>query len=126
MMFVIIDPLSTLPVVVVHVITLLPFLVFPVLMVVVVVITVFLVVLAFTHWFLQAPRPAEMGRIFVGTLALLCSLLLTVMVPLLTPLSLPHDIQQQTIYTVVSKPVPVMSVVTPPAVPLPTLFTAAA
>jgi ABC-type transport system involved in multi-copper enzyme maturation permease subunit len=70
-----------------------------------VVIAVFLVVLAFTHWFLQPPRPAEMGRLYVGTLALLCSLLLTVMVTLLTPLSLPTDIQQQTIYTVVSKPV---------------------
>jgi len=70
-----------------------------------VVITVFLVILAFTHWFLTPPRPAEMGRLFVGTLSLLCSLLLTVMVTLLTPLSLPTDIQQQTIYTVVSKPV---------------------
>lgn len=70
-----------------------------------VVLTVFLVVLAFTHWFLQPPRAAEMGRLFVGTLALLCSLLLTVMVTLLTPLSLPTDIQHQTIYTVVSKPV---------------------
>jgi hypothetical protein len=69
------------------------------------VITVFLVILAFTHWFLQAPRAAEMGRLFVGTLTLLCSLLLTVMVTILTPLSLPHDIQNQTIYTVVSKPV---------------------
>ena len=62
-------------------------------------------VLAFTHWFLQPPRPAEMGRLFVGTLTLLCSLLLTAMVTILTPLSLPTDIQQQTIYTVVSKPV---------------------
>lgn len=70
-----------------------------------VVTTVFLVVLAFTHWFLQPPRAAEMGRLFVGTLSLLCSLLLTVMVTLLTPLSLPQDIQNQTIYTVVSKPV---------------------
>ncbi|WP_406693423.1 hypothetical protein V5E97_20575 [Singulisphaera sp. Ch08] len=70
-----------------------------------VVITVFLVVLAFTHWFLTPPRAAEMGRLYVGTLSLLCSLLLTVMVTLLTPLSLPTDIQQQTIYTVVSKPV---------------------
>lgn len=70
-----------------------------------VVITVFLVVLSFTHWFLAPPRPAEMGRLFVGTLSLLCSLLLTVMVTLLTPLSLPTDIQNQTIYTVVSKPV---------------------
>jgi hypothetical protein len=70
-----------------------------------VVITVFLLVLAFTHWFLQPPRPAEMGRLYVGTLSLLCSVLLTVMVTILTPLSLPTDIQQQTIYTVVSKPV---------------------
>jgi ABC-type transport system involved in multi-copper enzyme maturation permease subunit len=70
-----------------------------------VVLTVFLLVLAFTHWFLQAPRAAEMGRLFVSTLTLLCSLLLTVMVTILTPLSLPTDIQQQTIYTVVSKPV---------------------
>jgi hypothetical protein len=70
-----------------------------------VVITVFLVILAFMHWFLQPPRPAEMGRLFVGSLTLLCSLLLTVMVTILTPLSLPQDIQNQTIYTVVSKPV---------------------
>jgi hypothetical protein len=70
-----------------------------------VVIIVFGLVLAFTHWFLQPPRAAEMGRLFVGTLTLLCSLLLTAMVTILTPLSLPSDIQQQTIYTVVSKPV---------------------
>ena len=36
-----------------------------------VVITVFLLVLAFTHWFLQPPRAAEMGRLYVGTLSLL-------------------------------------------------------
>ncbi len=66
---------------------------------------VFLLVLAFTHWFLEPPRPAEMGRLYVGTLSLLCSILLTVMVTIMTPLSLPTDIQQQTIYTVVSKPV---------------------
>jgi hypothetical protein len=70
-----------------------------------VVITVFLLVLAFLHWFMQPPRAAEMGRLYVGTLTLLCSLLLTAMVTILTPLSLPTDIQQQTIYTVVSKPV---------------------
>ena len=52
-----------------------------------------------------ATRVAEMGRLYVGTLSLLCSVLLTVMVTILTPLSLPTDIQQQTIYTVVSKPV---------------------
>ncbi len=72
-----------------------------------VVIVIFAVILAFTHWFLPAPqqRPAELGRIFVGTLSLLCMLLLTVMVTVLAPLSLPQDIQAQTIYTVVSKPV---------------------
>lgn len=70
-----------------------------------VVLIVFGLVLAFTHWFLQPPRAAEMGRLFVGTLTLLCSLLITAMVTILTPLSLPSDIQQQTIYTVVSKPV---------------------
>ena len=51
------------------------------------------------------PDPPRMGRLYVGTLSLLCSVLLTVMVTILTPLSLPTDIQQQTIYTVVSKPV---------------------
>jgi ABC-type transport system involved in multi-copper enzyme maturation permease subunit len=70
-----------------------------------VVIIVFALVLAFTHWFIQPPRAAEMGRIYVSTLTLLCSLLLTAMVTILVPLSLPNDIQQQTIYTVVSKPV---------------------
>jgi hypothetical protein len=70
-----------------------------------VVITVFLVILAFAHWFLQPPRPAEMGRLFVGAVTFVCSLLLIVMVAILTPLSLPQDIQHQTIYTVVSKPV---------------------
>ena len=65
----------------------------------------FVVILAFTDWFLKPPREAELGRIFVGTLVLLISLLLTVMVTILTPISLPNDIQQQTIYTVVSKPV---------------------
>ena len=72
-----------------------------------VVIVIFGVILAFTHWFLPASsqRPAEMGRLFVGTLSLLCMLLLTIMVTVLAPLSLPQDIQAQTIYTVVTKPV---------------------
>jgi hypothetical protein len=70
-----------------------------------VVIAIFLLILAFTHWFIQPPRLAEMGRLYVGTLTFVCSVLLTVMVTIMTPLSLPTDIQQQTIYTVVSKPV---------------------
>ena len=72
-----------------------------------VVLGVFGVILAFTHWFLQPPeqRPAEMGRLYISTLMLLCSLLITVMVSVLSPISLPQDIQSQTIFTVVSKPV---------------------
>lgn len=70
-----------------------------------VVLAVFGVILAFTDWFLTPPRPAELGRLYVGTLTLLTSLLLTVMVTILAPISLPQDIQAQTIYTVVSKPV---------------------
>ncbi|MBX6311829.1 MAG: hypothetical protein IRY99_02745 [Isosphaeraceae bacterium] len=70
-----------------------------------VVLVVFGVILAFTDWFLIPPRAAEMGRLYVGTLALLSSLLLTVMVAILAPIGMPTDIQQQTIYTVVSKPV---------------------
>jgi hypothetical protein len=73
-----------------------------------VVLAVFAIVLAFTHWFLQPPeaqRAAELGRLYVGTLMLLGSLLLTAMVVILTPISLPQDIQQQTIFTVVTKPV---------------------
>jgi hypothetical protein len=69
-----------------------------------VVLTLFVVVLAFTHWFL-APPPAELGRMYVGTLMLFISLVLTAMVVILTPLSLPTDIRQHTIYTVVTKPV---------------------
>jgi hypothetical protein len=72
-----------------------------------VVLVVFLVILAFTDWFLRPDpgRVAEMGRLYTGTLMLLSSILLTVMVAILAPISLPQDIQQQTIYTVVSKPV---------------------
>jgi hypothetical protein len=70
-----------------------------------VVITVFVLMLLFTHWFIQPPRHAELGRIYVYTLLLVCSALVTIMVTILTPLSIPTDIQQQTIYTVVSKPV---------------------
>lgn len=70
-----------------------------------VVLVLFAVILAFTSWFLEPPRPAEMGRLYVGTLMLFCSLLLTVLVVILAPISLPNDVRQQTIYTIVSKPV---------------------
>lgn len=71
-----------------------------------VVLAVFLIVLAFTNWFLPPPmRAAEFGRSYVRMLMFLCSLLLTLMIVILTPISIPSDITRQTIYTVVSKPV---------------------
>lgn len=69
-----------------------------------VVLVLFVVVLAFTHWFLDPPR-GEMGRMYVSTLMFFISIVLTAMIVILAPLSLPNDIQMQTIYTVVSKPV---------------------
>lgn len=72
------------------------------------VLGIFVVILAFTHWFLVPPddqRQAELSRLYVWTLMLLCSLLVTVMVSVLTPITLPNDIRFQTIYTVVTKPV---------------------
>ena len=72
-----------------------------------VVVSVFAVILAFTHWFLRSggERDAELSKMFVSTLTLLCSLLISVMVGFVAPRSMPRDIQNQTIYTVVSKPV---------------------
>ncbi len=70
-----------------------------------VVLALFIVILAFTNWFLGGQRTAELARLFVGTLAVVCSLLLTLMILILAPISIPNDIRQQTIYTIVSKPV---------------------
>jgi len=70
-----------------------------------VVLVIFAVILAFTSWFLLAPRPAELGRIYVMTLSFIVTLLIAVMVSLLAPVSIPNDIRQQTIYTIVSKPI---------------------
>ncbi|QDV38577.1 ABC transporter permease [Tautonia plasticadhaerens] len=78
------------------------------------VLAIFLLILAFTHWFLQPPdsqREAELSRLYVGTLMLLSSILLTLMVAILTPITLPNDIRFQTIYTVVTKPVRRLEVV---------------
>ena len=71
-----------------------------------VVLTLFVIFLAFTHWFLRADdRPAELSRMFVGYLCILTTILLLIMVGIVSPIGMPNDIQQQTIYTVVSKPV---------------------
>ncbi len=70
-----------------------------------VVLAMFVVILAFTSWFLRDQRTAELAKVYVGTLSVVISLLLTLMILILAPISIPNDIQQQTIYTVVSKPV---------------------
>jgi ABC-type transport system involved in multi-copper enzyme maturation permease subunit len=69
------------------------------------VLTLFVLVLAFTNWFLGRSRTAELAPMYISTLALVTSLLLTMMVMFLSPISIPNDIRFQTIYTVVSKPV---------------------
>ena len=70
-----------------------------------VVLTLFVVILAFLGWFLRDNRVAELAKLFVGSLSFVISLLLTLMIVTLAPISLPNDIRHQTIYTVVSKPV---------------------
>lgn len=71
-----------------------------------VVVSLFVVVLAFTHWFIRAgDRDAELSRGYVQTLTFLCSILLLLMIVFVAPLSMPRDILNQTIYTMVSKPV---------------------
>jgi hypothetical protein len=66
-------------------------------------LVVFGVILAFFDWFSQ-PSLAEMGRSYVSSLTFLIAVLIMVMITILVPISLPNDIRQQTIYTVVSKP----------------------
>jgi hypothetical protein len=70
-----------------------------------VVLALFVVFLAFTNWFLGRARTAELARLYVGTLSLVISLLLALMIWILAPISIPNDIRNQTVYTVVSKPV---------------------
>lgn len=70
-----------------------------------VVLALFIVILAFTNWFLSDQRVAELAQLYVSTLSVVISLLLTLMILILAPISIPNDIRQQTIYTVVSKPV---------------------
>ncbi len=69
------------------------------------VLAVFVIILAFTNWFLGRGRTAELARIFVSTLSVITTFLLMIMIVLMAPISIPNDIRQQTIYTVVSKPV---------------------
>jgi hypothetical protein len=69
-----------------------------------VVLVIFGLILLFFDWFVSS-RTAEMGRSYVGSLMFLAAILMMLMIMILAPISLPNDIRQQTIYTVVSKPV---------------------
>lgn len=73
-----------------------------------VVISIFVVIGAFTHWFLQPPedqRAAELSRLYVSASIMLMTMLLLSMTTLTVPVILPRDIENQTIYTVATKPV---------------------
>ena len=73
-----------------------------------VLMAVFLVILAFTHYFIQPPedlRAAELTRRYVTAIMVLVTFLVCMMVCIVLPLSLPRDIENQTVYTVVTKPV---------------------
>ena len=69
-----------------------------------VVLVVFGLIMLFFDWF-DSSRTAEMGRSYVEALMFLAAVLMMLMVTILAPISLPNDIRQQTIYTIVSKPV---------------------
>ena len=71
---------------------------------VVVVIAVFILVLLFAGWFLQpdSPNPAQLYISFVMTATSYLVLLLTL---ILCSLSLPNDLKNRTLHTIVTKPV---------------------
>ena len=69
-----------------------------------VVIALFIVILAFTHWFIRTDdKGEELSRNYVSVLSVVTTILLLMMIGIVSPISLPNDIQQQTIYTVVSR-----------------------
>ena len=72
-----------------------------------VVLVLFVLFLAFTNWFLGGPgtRTPELARRYIETLSWVSSLLLSLMILLLAPMSLPTDIRTQVIYTITTKPV---------------------
>jgi hypothetical protein len=68
------------------------------------VFSVFVLILLFAGWFLD-PRADDPARLYLTFVLNTCSILVLVMSVFLSTLSLPNDMKNKTIYTVVTKPV---------------------
>ncbi len=71
---------------------------------VVVVFAVFILILLFAGWFLD-PGSIDPARLYLGSVLTITSYLVLLLALLLSSLSLPADIKNRTLYTVVTKPV---------------------
>ena len=71
---------------------------------VVVVFGLFILILLFASWFLD-PSSIDPARLYLGSVLTITSYLVLLLVLLLSSLSLPADIKNRTLYTVVTKPV---------------------
>ena len=77
---------------------------------VVVVFAVFILILLFAGWFLD-PGSVDPARLYLGSVLTITSYLVLLLVLLLSSLSLPADIKNRTLHTVVTKPVRASEVV---------------
>ncbi len=77
---------------------------------VVVVFAVFILILLFAGWFLD-PGSVDPARLYLGSVLTLTSYLVLLLALLLSSLSLPADIKNRTLHTVVTKPVRASEVV---------------
>jgi ABC-type transport system involved in multi-copper enzyme maturation permease subunit len=64
-----------------------------------------LLVLLFGSWFMDIKKPSDQVRTYVGVVYLAMTVLLLFTAALLASFSIPSDIKQQTIHTIVTKPV---------------------
>jgi hypothetical protein len=69
------------------------------------VFSILLVVFLFASWFLSSEKPENQVRDYVGAVDVVMSFLLLLTAFLLASFSIPNDIKQQTIHTVLTKPV---------------------
>jgi len=66
---------------------------------------VILAVFLFASWFIQTDKPEHQWRIYVQLVFLVMTLLLLITASIVACFSLPNDIKQQTIHTIITKPV---------------------
>jgi uncharacterized membrane protein len=69
------------------------------------VFTAILLVFLFGSWFFESFKPEDQVRTYVKTVSLVMTLLLLLTAALLAAFSIPTDIKQQTIHTILTKPV---------------------